>query len=122
MRPVIAVAQEVHGDVRERRRDHRVERVGLARSEVVRQLGGDRLDACPALELGRQRLADVRLMAMPERVGVAHVLHPRALPDGAFGGDHDRVARRVQPVVIREDRGQRVEVVQRLRDDAPRAT
>ena len=108
-----AVAEEVHRDVRERDRDHRVEHVRLARPEVVGELRGHRLDARPALELDGERLADVRLVAVPEGIGLADVLHRRALPDGALGGDDHRVVRRVQAVVLREDRRQRVEVVWR---------
>ena len=71
--PVTPLVDEVHRDVGERRRDHRVERVGLAAAQVVGQLGGERLDAGPRSELVGQRLADVGLVAVAERVGLADV-------------------------------------------------
>ena len=71
--PGDAVADQVHRDVRERHRDHRVERVRLAAAEVVGQLRRDRLDPGPGLDLGGQRLADVRLVAVAEHVGLADV-------------------------------------------------
>ena len=68
-----AVAEEVHRDVRERRGDHRVERVRLARPQVVGQLRSDALDPRALLQLDRQGLADVGLVAVPERVRLADV-------------------------------------------------
>ena len=71
IRPVVPPSDQVHRDVREGRRDHRVDRVRLAAAQVVGQLGGERLDPGPGPQLVRQRLADVRLVAMAERVGLA---------------------------------------------------
>ena len=59
----------------------------------------------PLAELGRQRLADVRLVAMAERVGAADVGHLRALPDRALGGDDEGVVARVRGVVGGQQRG-----------------
>ena len=64
--------------------------------QVVGQLGRQRLDPGPGPQLVRQRLADVRLVAVPERVGLADVAHLGALPDRALGGDHERVVARVR--------------------------
>ena len=100
-----ATLDEVHRDVGERRGHQRVERIGLAAPEVVGQLGRERLDAGPVADLERQRLADVRLVAMAERVGAPDVDHLRALPDRPFGGDDERVVARVGRVVGGQQRG-----------------
>ena len=75
--------------------------VRLAAAQVVGQLRGERLDPGPLAQLVGQRLADVRLVAMPERVGVADVGHLGALPDRALGGDDEGVVARVGGVVLR---------------------
>ena len=80
IRPNRAVRDEVHRDVRERRRDDLVERVRLAAAQVVGQLDRQRLDAGPARELGRERLADVGLAAVAEGVRLAELLEARAAP------------------------------------------
>ena len=103
----LAGLDQVHRDVRERRRDHRVDRVGFAGSQVVGQLGRERLDPGPRPKLVCKRLADVRLVAMPEGVGLADVGHLGTLPDRAFGGDDERVVARVGLVVGGQDLGER---------------
>ena len=102
-----AVGDQVHRHVRERDRDHRVERVGLAAAQVVGQLATTtasmpvrRLSSRPAPRRrspcggGRRRRARRR----PRVV--------RALPDRALGGDHERVVARVGAVVLGEHRRQ----------------
>ncbi len=72
----------------------------------------------PLAQLGRQRLADVGLVPVAEGVSVAHIGHLRPAPDGSFGGDDERVVARVGGVIGGQQRGQRIQVVGRLRDHA----
>ncbi len=71
-------------------------------------------------ELLRQGLADVGLVAVAERVGLADVGHLGALPDRPLGGDDEGVVAGVGRVVGGQQAGQRVEVVRHLGDDAAR--
>ena len=75
-----AIGDEVHGHVGEGDRDHLVERVGLARAQVVGQLGEHRLDARPRPDLVGQDLGHVGLVAVAERVGLADLVRSRRPP------------------------------------------
>ena len=116
-----ATFDEVHRDIRRKRRRHqRVDRIGFAAPEVVGQLRGERLDAGPLADLGRERLADICLVAMPERISPSDIGHLRAAPDGTLGGDDEGVVARVGGMVGGQELAQRIEVVRRFGDDAAR--
>ena len=117
--PVDAVRDEVHGDVGERRRDDLVERIGLAGPKVVGQLDRERLDPRPGRQLGRQDLADVGLVAVPECVGRAVVRDLGALPDRTLGRHDDGVMARRLDMVGGEHGRQPIDVVADLGNDAP---
>jgi hypothetical protein len=75
-----AVADQVDGDVGEGDRDHLVERIGLARAQVVGQLGVHRVLAGALLDLLGQREADVDLAPVAVGVGLAELAQRPALP------------------------------------------
>src|SRR5882724_1745472 len=96
-----------------------VDEVRIARSQVVGEVGGDRLLADAPLDLVSKRFGHARLLAVAVGVRLAVFLQLVALPLGALAEHDQRVVAWVGALLLEEQLDQLVEIDLVLRYDAP---
>src|SRR6516164_2158317 len=115
----LAFQDGIVGHVTERQGYKLVDKVGIARSQVVGKVGDNGLLAGAALDLVGKRFRHAGFLAVTVGVRLAIFLYLVALPLGALAEHDERIVARVRALLLEQQPDQLVEIDLVLRYDAP---